>query len=289
MSQPSSAAIVKSAYETNVSNLRKAEGNLAKLLAPYNMTSERFVTTVLECLRVNPILLECPPQTILRAAYYAAQIGLELGGPLGDAYLVPFYNKRTKRKEAKCIPGYRGLVHVATEADPEIDHFDADVIYANDEYTEERGDNPIFRVIPARFSERGERQGAYAICYWRPAQYGPRKPLFTVMRADEIEAIKRETLDKLEDWQKKTSPWTLHEDEMWKKSALRRIVKLMNLRSTRARLALDLDAAEHREQREQPRSRAEDLKAKLGQVPPEADVPDAEFEVLPEDKPEPGA
>lgn len=266
VTQPSDRAIVKSAHDETSRLLLAAEHDIAKLLAPYGMSADRFRTTLLECLRANPSLLKCSPLSILRAAYHAAQVGLELGGPLGDAYLVPY------KGNAKCIPGYRGLVHIATEADPEIDHFDADCVYEADEYTEERGDNPVFRVVPARFSDRGARIGVYAIVYWRPTAHGPRRPLGTVMRASEVEAIKKEALSKLQAWQVESSPWTKHEDEMWKKTALRRLTKMMNLRSARYRYAAELEAPEP--MRADVPSRNDDLKAKLGNAPP---VLDAEF------------
>ena len=52
----------------------------------------------------------------------AGELGLEVGGLLGEAYLVPFNNKvkhgNTERweKQAQCIPGYKGLIKLARQS-----------------------------------------------------------------------------------------------------------------------------------------------------------------------------
>ena len=52
-------------------------------------------------------LAKCSPLSILGAVMEASRLGLEVGGALGQAYLVPY------GKEATFIVGYRGLIALA--------------------------------------------------------------------------------------------------------------------------------------------------------------------------------
>src|SRR5436309_12826592 len=60
---------------------------------PKHMDADRLARVAITTLRQTPRLLECTPQSLLGALMLSAQLGLE-PGPLGHAYLVPFYNRR---------------------------------------------------------------------------------------------------------------------------------------------------------------------------------------------------
>src|ERR1700722_7734474 len=73
--------------------------------------AERFVRMLLTECSKNPRLLECTPKSLFGGVLQSAQLGLELGGAMGQAYLVPFKNKGVY--EAQFIPGYKGLIKLA--------------------------------------------------------------------------------------------------------------------------------------------------------------------------------
>lgn len=65
---------------------------------------DRFLRIALTEFRVNPNLAMCDPRSVFAAVLTAAQMGWEIGGPMGLAYLVPY------KGEAQLIPGWRGYV-----------------------------------------------------------------------------------------------------------------------------------------------------------------------------------
>jgi recombination protein RecT len=65
-----------------------------------------------EC-SANPSLLDCTPSSLFGGVIRAAQLGLVIGGPTGESYLLPFANTKKKVKEATLIIGYRGFLQLA--------------------------------------------------------------------------------------------------------------------------------------------------------------------------------
>ena len=68
---------------------------------------ERMVRCLFTCVQSTPKLLDCAPLTLFGGVIQAGQLGLELGGPLGQAYLIPY------GKDATFVLGYKGVVALA--------------------------------------------------------------------------------------------------------------------------------------------------------------------------------
>ena len=75
--------------------IRQMQGEIKKAL-PSVMTPERFSRIVLSALSANPKLAETTPQSFLGAMMTAAQLGVEPNTPLGQAYLIPYWNGKAK-------------------------------------------------------------------------------------------------------------------------------------------------------------------------------------------------
>ena len=73
--------------------LQKMQGQIAKAL-PSVLTPERYTRMVMTALSTNPQLQSCTPESFLGAVMQAAQLGVEPNTPLGQAYLIPYKNKR---------------------------------------------------------------------------------------------------------------------------------------------------------------------------------------------------
>lgn len=72
--------------------------------------AERFVRIVLTSIQTNPELQKCTLGSIITAALVAAQLHLEPNTPLGHAWLIPYYDSKTKQFYAQFQLGYKGLL-----------------------------------------------------------------------------------------------------------------------------------------------------------------------------------
>lgn len=260
-----SSAIVKRPYDAASQLLVAAAPAFDCLLAPLGMKADRIIRIVQDAMIRTPTLVECTPASIVRASLHACELGLEPATPLGHAYLVPFYNSKRKRKEAQCIPGYKGLITLAFD-DPRIVGVRADVVRDQDEFQEVSGTHPELIHRINRIGERGPVRLVYGAVSIRDGW-----PTFRVMTMPEVESIKQQSLAKCrDDYARKMSPWMQHTEEMTLKTALRRVLKWAPL-GTRLRRALELDAQEYGEK---PSPHAQELKDKLGDT---AQVVDAEI------------
>src|SRR5262245_11420154 len=68
---------------------------------------ERLVRCLFTCVQNGPKLLDCTPISLFGGVIQSGQLGLELGGPLGQAYLIPY------GKSATFVLGYKGAVSLA--------------------------------------------------------------------------------------------------------------------------------------------------------------------------------
>lgn len=196
---------------------------------PRHLSAGKLIRCVLGAFQRTPKLLECTPESILYAIMQSAAYGLEPdGGPLGHGYLVPFWNGKTKRTECQFIPGYRGLVKLARNSGEVADVW-AEVVFEADrrapgEFSYELGLHPkLTHKRNDAATERGELLYAYAVARFRD---GERK--FVVLNRAEVEAIKAKSSSKNRDGEV-VGPWIEHTGEMWKKTAVRRLAKMLPL------------------------------------------------------------
>ena len=184
----------------------------------YKMNFNREAGFAIQILLNNAYLAKCDPDSIKHAIINVALTGITLNPALKYAYLVP----RKVKNELKCILdiSYMGMIKILTDAGA-VKNVDAGVIYANDKYDFRKGSDPFFKHQPA-LSGRREKIGAYAIAYLRDSGFQ-----FEVLGKEDIEKVRSTS----ESWKnedgRKYSPWETWEDEMWKKTALKRLFKLL--------------------------------------------------------------
>ena len=68
---------------------------------PSIMTPERFTRITITAIQNNPKLAQCSPVSFLNAMMNAAQLGLEPNTPLGQAYLIPYWNSKNRCYECQ--------------------------------------------------------------------------------------------------------------------------------------------------------------------------------------------
>lgn len=197
--------------------LSQRERDIAALLPPH-VSRKRFITSAVSAVKQNPGLLECTPRSLMGAVTQSAQDGLL---PDGREGVITAYQTRVKKNGkwvngdlvAKWNPMAWGIRKRARELDGII--IDAQVVYENDEFEREQGDNPRLVHKPAKLgTPRGDMIGVYAI-FREKGEILHRE----VLDADDVAAIRDQSK------QPEGLMWTKFASEGWKKSALRRGIK----------------------------------------------------------------
>ena len=78
--------------------------------------SQKFVSNILSAVSVNSDLQQCDYSTVVSASLLANALSLSLSPSLGLAYLVPFEDRKNKRKVATFILGYKGYIQLAVRS-----------------------------------------------------------------------------------------------------------------------------------------------------------------------------
>lgn len=201
-----------------------------KLALPRHMTAERMLRVALTAAQRTPDLLDCDQLSFVGAVVQASQLGLEPDGILGHAYLIPFFNNKTRRKEVQLIAGYRGLIDLARRSGA-VSSISAHIVYPKDAFEFSFGLDEKLTHTPTMEDEPGDPVCAYAIARFKDGGYA-----FDVMPVAEIEQIRNSSKAG------QSGPWQSHWSEMARKTVIRRLCKYLPL-SPELQKAVALDEA----------------------------------------------
>jgi recombination protein RecT len=179
---------------------------------PKTMTAERFTRIALTTIRQNPSLMRATPASLMGALLTAAQLGLE-PGPLGHAYIVPYWNSELGSYEAQFQLGYTGIIDLARRSE-HIETITARAVYEADHFDVEYGLNEKLEHKPQLDGDRGQLRFVYAY-----AKYVGGGHNFVVMSREDIEKV-RETS---QTGRKNKGPWRDWYEQMSLKSAIKRL------------------------------------------------------------------
>ncbi len=139
--------------------LEKQSDQIAKAL-PRHLTPERMIRLAMTTMRKESGLLQCTQASLLTAFMEACQLGLEVGGPLGQSYLVPFKSHSEGVTLCQLIIGYKGFIHLA-ERSGKVTHFSPAIVFENEDFGVERGSRLHLHHVPL-FVKRGKPRLVYA-------------------------------------------------------------------------------------------------------------------------------
>lgn len=213
--------------------IKRMEGEIKKAL-PSVLTPERFTRIVLSALSTNPKLQETTPESFLGAMMTAAQLGMEPNTPLGQAYLLPYYNSRKRCLECQFQLGYKGLIDLAYRSG-EVSTIQAHVVYEHDKFSYAYGLEPQLEHVPA-MGDRGSPTHVYAVFRTKDGGYS-----FGVMSIDDVRRHAQRYSKSFEN-----GPWQTNFEEMAKKTVLKRVLKYAPLKSDFVR-GVSQDGAIHTE------------------------------------------
>ncbi len=217
----------------NVQNLLMRSQKQLGLALPRHITPDRMLRVVLTSIRRTPELLECDPLSLLGAVFQSSQLGLEPDGVTGQAYLIPFFNGKTQRKEVQFIPGYRGLIDLARRSG-RVSTIYARAVHERDAFRYSFGLEEKLEHTPSDEANPGPLTHVYAVCRMTDGSVQ-----FEVMNRAEVDAIRNRSKAK------GSGPWVTDYEEMAKKTVLRRMSKMLPV-SVEMQAAISLDEQEER-------------------------------------------
>lgn len=205
----------------NKAQLRQAAASHVDIKRLYRVTCAVVTRT--------PALQMCSVTSIFRSMQQAAELGLEPGSALGEAYLVPYQDRRAGTSECQLIIGYRGLIALARRSG-HVGSISAFVVYESDTFEVELGMEPRIVHRPS-FCEPNPNKIIYAYAIARLKEGGVQ---FDVMTRQEIEAIRGRSRAG------NNGPWVTDFAEMAKKTVVRRLAKYLPMSIEMAR-AVEID------------------------------------------------
>lgn len=219
--------------------LLKRHGPEIALALPQHVTPERLLRIALSEVRRNPRLGQCNAASLLSAIFTCAQLGLEPGGALGHAYLIPY------RDECQFQIGYKGMIELARRSG-QIQSLNARAVYENDAFEYSFGLHEDLVHRPA-IGPRGELTHAYAVARLKDGGIQ-----FEVMDRLELEDVRdgSQGYQMAVKYNKKDTPWISSFDEMCRKTVIRRLFKYLPVSVEIARAA-NLDESADRGQRQE--------------------------------------
>lgn len=190
------------------SDLDAMAPQLASMLAG-RMDPEHFLEVATTAYLDTPELARCDVVSLVRAVRRAAQLKLRPDGVEGA--LIPRGGK------ASFEPMFQGLVRTMLRART-VRKVEARVVKAGDDFDYQYGIDPILVHKPTPSHNRGGTTYAYAIVWLTSGD-----TQFEVMDREELDKVKR--LTKENNRGKLGPSWTHYEDEMFRKTVVKRLAK----------------------------------------------------------------
>jgi recombination protein RecT len=185
--------------------LQKLKSHLTDVL-PKNYEADRLIKMALLQMVRNPDLFKCSAESIAEAVMTVASWGLELGR---TAHLVPYGERCT------AIADYKGKVELAIRGGS-ITSCRSRIVYEHDDFEVEYGLAERLFHRPTWRADPGKPVGVYAVVV---LPGGDTK--FELMSADQVERIRQRSRAK------DKGPWKTDTEEMWRKTAVHRLLKLI--------------------------------------------------------------
>ena len=175
---------------------------------PKHLAPERFARIAITALSKTPKLQECTKESVMKCLLDCSAMGIEPDGR--RAYLIPY------GRECTLIVSYMGLIELIRRSG-DVSSIRSETVCANDAFAWR--DGVIEHEIDWR-KPRGEVQAVYAEAKLKSGEVQT-----AVMTKDEVEAIRKRSKSG------NSGPWVTDWAEMAKKTAVRRLSKMLPLSS----------------------------------------------------------
>lgn len=187
-------------------------------VAPKQMNKERMFQLALSAYNQTPGLAECSPASVLGCLMKCTALGMEPSAVdgLGRAYILPFNNKKTGRKEATMILGYKGMIDLARRSG-ELRDISARVVHEGDDFSFEYGLNEDLRHIPSPAPLEGRPMThVYMVAHFMDGGH-----YIDVMTKQEVDEVRKRSKSP------NFGPWKTDYEAMAMKTVIRRAFKFL--------------------------------------------------------------
>lgn len=213
-------ATVEKRDDTLQGQIRQMEAQF-QLAMPRGVEASQLVRDALTALRQTPDLAECDARSVLGGLMTCAQLGLRVG-VLGHAWLLPFYDRKSRSKKATLVVGYQGLIDLAYRSD-RVAGITARVVYENDPVWDvEYGTEDRLIHKPLMTGPRGKPIAYYAVCHIKDG-----RPLFFPMSHEEMEEYRDRYATAKNREGQVVGPWRDNFEGMALKTCIRQLSKSM--------------------------------------------------------------
>lgn len=187
-----------------------------EMALPKHMNADRMARIITTEIRKTPALAECNIQSFLGAAVQCSQLGLEPGGALGHAYLLPFGSGKAKdgKPNVQLIIGYRGMIDLARRSG-QIVSISARTVREGDDFHFEYGLDEVLKHTP-KSDDDATITHIYAVAKLKDG--GLQFEVMTKSQIDKVKATSKAG---------ESGPWKTHYEEMAKKTVIRRLFKYL--------------------------------------------------------------
>lgn len=192
----------------------KMSGQIKNAL-PANITPDRMMRIALTALSKDAKLSGCTPESFMGALLTSAQLGLECNTPLGQAYLIPFYNSKKGCFETQFQLGYQGLIDLCYRTG-QYKKIVARVVYEGDDFDYSYG-------LDEKLIHRPKEKSETPIYVYALYELKNGASAFEVMSWKAIEAHAKKYSQSVQKGY--TSPWTTDPESMAKKTVLKKVLK----------------------------------------------------------------
>ena len=195
---------------------------------PAHVDHQRYLEIAIQVVATTPDLIECTQASIFKAIAGAARLGLEIGGVLGEAYIIKYGSEATLQM------GWKGAKALAYQSN-QVAMLDWGVVREGDEFDYERGTEQFLRHKP-----RGEDAATWTHVWALGTTVNGGKR-FEVMTAEEVHAHKQKYS---RGWNRTGSAWQAAEVSMALKTVALKLLRLLPLSVDARRLVEQTEYAE---------------------------------------------
>lgn len=182
---------------------------------PKGFTPERLVQMAISARNQTPGLAECDVSSFLSCCLRCATLGMEPSAVdgLGRAYILPYNNRKTGRKEAQFILGKNGMLELVQRSGM-VSTIRTQCVYEGDEFSYFEDESGLhYHYRPNLDAEHGE-QGMKLV--YLSAQLKDGGSVFLAMSKKEVDAVRERSKAST------FGPWVSDYEAMAEKTVLRR-------------------------------------------------------------------